>query len=262
MDRKLGLYLGCIKTDKQWETLRVANSIGFKSFFTGLYDDQSLEMLKSTADELGMEFEFIHSPWNGINDMWTADTDPEIYFEIKKTIAQAKKYGAGGIIIHVSSGYYPPQICDKGLDRYDRLVAYAKECGVNIAFENLRKIGNVAYMMQRYEKESHVGFCFDTGHAYCYTEKRIPWLEIFGDKLMYTHFHDNYGKTGENVEDKHLLPFEGIIDYQSIIDKLDEYDYKGSIMLESIDENSAFKGEDFIKEAFERATKINSMSKK
>ena len=156
MDRKIGLYLGCINSQKQLETLNEIKEIGFNSFFTCLYDDDSLEKLKKTTDETKMTFEFIHSPWIGINDMWTSIEDPSIYFEIKKTITQAKKYGAGGIIIHVSSGYYPPQICDKGLERYDRLVAYAKECGVNIAFENLRKIGNLAYMMQRYETEPHL----------------------------------------------------------------------------------------------------------
>jgi hypothetical protein len=38
---------------------------------------------------------------------------------------------------------------------------------------------------------------------------------------VYTHIHDNFGKTGEENEDLHLLPFEGLIDYQSIIDNKD-----------------------------------------
>ena len=179
MDRKLGFYVNCINSAKPWETLRVGKSLGFQTFFTTDYDDETLSKLKNTADELDMQFEFIHAPWGDINDMWTADEDPEIFNGIEKCIRQASKYGADGIIIHVSSGYHPPKICDKGLKRYDRLIALAKELGVNVAFENLRKIGNVAYMMERYEDEPHVGFCYDTGHAHCYTEKSIPWLDLF-----------------------------------------------------------------------------------
>ena len=261
MNRKLGINVDCIKNDKLWQNLYVIKDAGFESFFAQDYDDETLTNLSKVADELGLDFEFIHGPWRGINSLWTADEDPELYFEILECIRQAHKYGVGGIILHVSSGYTPPEICDKGLKRYDAIINLAKELGVKVAFENLRKVGNVIYLMDRYSNEDNVVFCYDFGHAFCYTDKRTPWLDLIGNKTVYTHIHDNFGKTGEENEDLHLLPFEGLIDYQSIIDKLDEYDYKGSLMLEVFDINNEKKGKDFIFEAYKRLKKINDMSK-
>ena len=60
--------------------------------------------------------------------------------------------------------------------------------------------------------------------------------------------------------DMHVLPFDGNIDYEKMMRKLDEYDYKGSLMLE------VFSGpypnlspDEFIKTAFERIKKISLM---
>lgn len=256
MKRKLGIVIDFIENYTPCETLKMIKKYGFETFFTGLYDDESLSQISKTAKELDLEFEFIHAPWDYINDMWTADEDPEIFKKIEECILQASKYGVGGVIVHVSSGYYPPKVCDKGFDRYDRLVSLAKEKGVKIGFENLRTIGHLTCVIERYVNEDHVGFCFDSGHSYCYTEKPIPWLDLYGKKTIYTHIHDNMGKTTYTKEDKHLLPFEGIIDFKYIMDKLNEYDYKGSIMIESLEALSQYKGEEFIKEAYIRGQKL------
>ena len=256
MIRKIGINADCIKTENLWENLKTVKDAGFDCFFTLTYDDQTICKVADTAKVLGLDYEFIHAPWKDINDMWTSENDPGIFFEMENCIKIAKKYGIGGVIIHASSGYHPPEVCDRGLCRYDRLVAFAKSLDIKIAFENLRKIGNLCCLIDRYEEEEHVGFCYDFGHAHCYMEKDVPWMDLFGRKTLYTHIHDNFGKTGVENEDIHVLPFEGNIDYKRIMTKLDEYEYKGSIMLEVSDVNSQYKGKDLIYEAYKRAIKL------
>ena len=95
-------------------------------------------------------------------------------------------------------------------------------------------------------------------------------MQNFGKRIKYTHFHDNFGKGYfEGNNDIHLLPFDGNKDFQAVIDSLDDFNYTGSIMLETFDAphghggyENPLKGEAFVKEAFKRAKKLNELSKK
>ena len=80
---------------------------------------------------------------------------------MKESIDTAANNGIGMVITHVSSGWNPPPVNDLGLSRFDKLVLYAKERGITLAFENLRLLGNLACLVDRYEKEENVRFCFD-----------------------------------------------------------------------------------------------------
>ena len=141
-------------------------------------------------------------------------------------------------------------------------MGYAANKNVTLAFENLRKVGNIAYFVDRYEKADNVKFCYDCGHEHCYTET-VCFPDIFRDRMIFTHIHDNMGRDKNNPmgdPDMHVLPFDGNIDYEKMMRKLDEYDYKGSLMLE------VFSGpypnlspDEFIKTAFERIKKISLM---
>ena len=108
-----------------------------------------------------------------------------------------------------SSGWNPPQVNDLGLSRYDEIVLYAEKRGITVAFENLRMVGNLAYLIDRYEHCDNVRFCFDCGHEHCYT-KTVSMIDVFTNRICCTHIHDNMGK-----EDEHLIPGDGIIDWDS-----------------------------------------------
>jgi sugar phosphate isomerase/epimerase len=51
---------------------------------------------------------------------------------------------------------------------------------------------------------------------------------MIGDKLKAVHIHDNMGK-----EDEHLIPGDGIIDWNAFADALREIGYTGVISLET-----------------------------
>ena len=266
MKRKLGIYAKCLYGVSEIDSLEKIKKAGFETFFTDSgKDSREIAAIRKKADELGLEYEFIHAPFNGINEMWMPGLGYLTMFNaMKDSIDQAADNGVKIVITHVSSGWNPPQVNDLGLSRYDEIVLYAKDRGVTVAFENLRLLGNLACLIDRYENMKNVRYCFDCGHEHCYT-KTIKWLDIFTTKTCCTHIHDNMGRPFEDKTmdyDSHLLPFDGTYDYEQMMRKLDEYGYAGSLMLEvgqSTPEYRAMSHEDFLATCYERIKKISMM---
>ena len=266
MKRKLGLNIDCLRGEDPLDTLELAHKIGFESFFSGMWSHDCLLELKKRGDELGMDFEFIHAPFRGINEMWMPGMGYlTLYNAMKQTIDYAADCGVPTVITHVSSGWHPPQVNDLGLSRYDEIVLYAKEKGITVAFENLRMVGNLAVLVDRYEHMDNVMYCYDCGHEHCYT-KTVSWLDIFTTRVCCTHIHDNMGRPFENKVDdfdQHFLPFDGTVDYEKMMRKLDEYGYAGSLTLEISNqtkpEYKEMTAEAFLRTAYDRIKKISEL---
>ena len=263
MERKLGIVSECIIGEEPIDTLDRIKKAGFETFFTGRIDEPTVSALVNKADKLGLECEFIHAPFKGINYMWTPGVDYlPVYNGMKESIDTASKCGIKTVITHVSSGWHPPQVCDIGLSRYDALVEYAISKNVILAFENLRKLGNLACLMERYENVENVKFCYDCGHEHCYTAI-VPFLDFYGKKIICTHIHDNHGRDWSRPEedtDEHLLPFDGTVDYKLMMQKLDKADYRGSLMLEVFNAKYQYMTPDeFIADCYARIKKISQM---
>ena len=120
---------------------------------------------------------------------------------------------------------------DIGFECYDRLMQYAREKGVMVAYENIRKLDNVAYMMENYPD---AGFCWDVGHEACYMYG-MEFMPLFGKRMVAIHFHDN---TGVYDEDMHWLPYDGVIDMDRAARHFAKSGYQKSLMLE-VDQRSA-----------------------
>ena len=269
MKRKLGIVCDCIKNNQPVENLKIMKEVGFDCFFSDKHDIESVSAIKNQAIKLGLDYQFIHSPYSPINDMWIDGEGYKVTMNaVKESLDSARECEVEGVIVHVSSGWTPPAISKLGLGRFDELVDYAVKKEVLLAFENLRRPEYLDVLFERYDKVKNVVFCYDCGHESCFSPE-VDVMKKFGSRIKYTHFHDNFGKLDKKDIDLHMLPFDGAVDYQKVIDKLDEYNYQGSIMLETFDskhghgeyENS-LKGEAFIREAFIRAKKLNELSRK
>lgn len=261
--RKLGIIADCIQNQPPETNLPLLKEVGFDCFFTHHTDEATIRRLKKESENLRLDFEFIHGPLHGSNDLWQAgDAYKPLFKEILQTVDNAKNYGVSTVILHVSSGWTPPPVCDVGLQRFDCIVDYATKRGVKLAFENLRKLGNLACLMERYENEQSVGFCYDCGHEHCYT-KTVPFLDLYHDKLLCTHIHDNFGKTDDLSanDDLHLLPFDGNLDFQKVAQKCKEYGYAGSFMLEVFNHRiyETMSAKAFLTLAFERLKKLQDL---
>lgn len=262
--RRLGINSNCLGLNNLPETLKKIRDTGFDCFYTSshTYTVKDVLPLKELGEKIGLDFEFIHAPFVGINDMWNkTDDTPLLYTTTIESIDAAKTADVKYIILHVSSGWNPPDINEYGLRRYDELVDYAVKNGVTIAFENLRKFGHLAYIMDRYDNVPEVAFCYDSGHEFCYTEK-YDFLNIYGKKTVCTHIHDNLGKNIERKDggDLHLLPFDGKVDFKKMMKSLNKNNYDGALTLEVSNKSKPELNQDmFLKTAFERLKKISKL---
>ena len=261
MKRKLGIELECLCYENLSDdnVLEMIKDTGFDTVFSNKYEISQVTAIKKKADMLGLGVEFLHAPFRGINDFWCEGNE---YIPLKNTIISsidsASENGIPVVVMHLDSGWNPPKICDVGLNRFDGLVEYAEKKGVKIAFENIRNFGTLSAMMQRYRSLDNVGYCYDCGHEHCYT-KTVHFTDLFGDKILCTHIHDNFGKDGSDDPDYHLLMFDGNIDYADMMSRLRSVGYEGTLTVE-IEKNDRYAGmsaEEYLKTAYERILKIS-----
>ena len=105
------------------------------------------------------------------------------------------------------------------------LIDQAAHLNVKLAFENLRALEHLHAIFDS-EDASRAGMCYDIGHNHCYTHDD-SLLARYSDRILAVHLHDNDGCT-----DRHLIPFDGTIDWKSEMETLGKSSYQGSITLE------------------------------
>ena len=263
MERKFGIELECLRYKKldDAEVLKKIKAAGFDAVFSNKYDIKQIEYIKNEASKSGLEVEFLHAPFRGINDFWRPGFS---HLPLKKKIYQSINSAAAFdipiVIMHVDSGWNPPKMTGVGLKRFDALVEYADKKGVKIAFENIRNFGTLSALMQRYRSLDAVGYCYDCGHEHCYTET-VHFTELFGSKLICTHIHDNVGRDGRDDPDDHLMMFDGNIDYADMMKRLNGIGYDGSLTveLEKKQRYDHMTDDEYIKTAYERIVKISKL---
>jgi len=240
--------------------LRLIKQAGFDGamvWWSEKYGNNDYLFAPKMARDAGLIIENIHAPFAGSNDIWRDNLGgkalTELYLEI---IDDCVDYGIPTIVLHLTSGDEPPLPNETGLGRVKQLTEKAERCGINIAFENLRKPGYLEYVLGSIDSP-RAGFCYDSGHNNC----RMPagdLLEKFGSRLMALHLHDNDGS-----DDQHLLPFDGTIDWPTTMKKIAGTGYKGALALES--DNTGYEElppEEFLSLAFERAKRLESLTNK
>lgn len=151
----------------------------------------------------------------------------------------------------------------------------AENLGVKVAFENTEGEEYLAAVMERFKDSPAVGFCWDTGHEMCYNHSK-DMLSLYGDKLIATHINDNLGIRDFDgnitwIDDLHLLPFDGIADWQGIADRLNKCGYDGILTFElnrcskpDRHENDFYRDmsvEKYLTLAFMRACRVTALRK-
>ena len=261
--RNLGICLGGANTLTTDDRIKIISEVGFNCFFAGRQEDFLSGKISELAAKYNLDFECIHAPFKGfLNDIWdtsSSSVGDDALKILLDTADECNRFGVRKMVVHLSSGEKAPIVNDMGINRFSHLVEHASEMGITIAFENQRKIGNLAVMLEKYKDNPFVGFCFDTGHQYCFTPG-CDYMGMFGKRLTYTHIHDNMGIYNK---DQHMLPFDGVADFHKIARDMNNAGYKGSLVLEVIQAKSGFyddiPAEKFIEMAYERATRLRKL---
>lgn len=260
------------------EQVLLFKKAGFDGFFTGYESDEQISTLATLARENDMIYQSIHAPFLLSAELWKEGEKGEKYVDdIIKCINVASKENIPLVVAHVYIGFYtgekPTQL---GIQRLQKAVNIAKEKNVKIAFENAEGEEFLAFVMDAFNGDETVGFCWDSGHEQCYNAYK-DMLALYGDRLLGTHLNDNLGISRSDgkifwTDDLHLLPFDGIIDWADAVNRLNRVGYNGVLTFELTvhskpdrHENDKYKDMGFIKylaEVYARACRISHLKNK
>ena len=285
MDKKPLLCLGTgmdFNEIADIDQLEVIKAAGFDQFFYTERRNQPRaedEAIAEKAAKLGIGFHSIHAPFYGMDDLWH-DEDGELAEIMRKellnSIDNCHNLDVPIVVMHAIIGMDNHTPTELGLERIGEIIDYAVKRGVVIGFENTEGEEYLFKLFDAFGGRKNVGFCWDTGHEMCYNHSQ-DLLQKLGNKLIATHLNDNLGIKdfgGEItwLDDLHLLPFDGIANWQNIADRLDRWGFDDIMMFElnikskpDRHENDGYAAMDFeiyLAEAFNRACRVASLRKR
>lgn len=224
---KLGISYNCyagLDDDTQIALMKRNN---FENTFIGSENPRLDEVIKKLKQE-NIFCENLHGPLStetsNVNDMWrNSERSEEIFSRIMDGVEKCGKYEIPTIVLHVTAGHTPPRPNERGYTRFIKVFERAKELGVEIACENIRPYGNLAFILEQFPE---AGFCWDVGHEACSGDS-VRFMPMFGNRLKALHIHDNMLDG-----DHHMIPYDGKIDFVRVARHIADASYNGSLMLE------------------------------
>ena len=266
------------------EQIPLIAKAGFEAVFTGWDHGVPVDEFKKIADEYGLIYQSIHAPFHkraDVSKMWLpGEAGKAAAEELCGCLEVCSDIGVGIMVSHVYIGfkYDLPDATSKacGLENFGIVVHRAEELGVKVAFENTEGEEYLDVLMRGFGESSAVGFCWDTGHEQCYNSGN-DMMALYGDKLIATHINDNLGiskfdGTRDPHDDLHLLPFDGITDWQSVASRLDAVDFDGIMTFEvkarshagrhDNDVYANMSPEIYITEAYKRACRVAALRRR
>lgn len=282
MKNRLGIVVSSAMGIPEAEQLPLVLEAGFESFFTVWSEESPVAEIKKTADELGLYYHSIHGPSGeraNVTHLWSKGEACGIALaEIMRCLEVCSENEVGIMVSHAHSGFdfeYPtPAEAECAFESFGALADRARELGVKLALENIECVGFLEAVLDRFKDHPAVGYCFDIGHERCYCGGE-DLLARFGHRLIATHIHDNLGAGGPDGkigsrDDLHMLPFDGIIDWENAASRLCALGYGGDLMLEvkksvwysDRHENDIYNSmtpKEFITEAYRRGIRLKAL---
>ena len=208
------------------EAVQLIKKIGFDAISPEWMPDGSHLEYVVAAKEAGLEVQSLHAAFGKAKDMWGTD-EAKGDAAVQDLIACLNDCAAHSVplmVAHAFIGFKDHTPTPEGIKRYEIVVAEAEKLGVKIALENTEGLEYLFALMDHFADNENVGFCWDSGHEMCVNHSQ-DLLAKYGDRLFITHLNDNLGIRdfgGEItwLDDLHLLPFDGIADWDQIAARL------------------------------------------
>lgn len=227
--------------------------------------------LREYADSLGLTICQTHGRFKGfVSDKAVDDILVE---NIRRDLLATSALGAPVCVVHTSTtlnlGPQPDELMYKlNFDMFTRTIPFAKEYGVKIATETFGDadtysmcdfFGNIEHFVKGFEDvcavedfKDHFTICMDTGHsnkAVLYGQpSSADVIRRLGKNITVLHLNDN-----NKLKDQHKIPMTGDLDWNDIMDALEEIEYEGYYNMEL---NLGWFGYDMIEETAAFAIKV------
>ncbi len=207
--------------------------------------------IKEYANSLGIEIFQTHGRITGFRNI--AEEDDALVENARRDLLAAKNLGARVCVMHTVTSIYigakpDPELMHKlDFDMFTRILPYAKQYGVKLATETFGDavqynacdfFGQINEFKKAYDRVCAVGdfakyysICMDCGHTNKATRYFQPSagevIRMFGKSISVLHLHDN-----DTFTDQHNIPLSGTIDWEDLLNALDEVGYDGVYNLE------------------------------
>jgi len=243
------------------ESFRLIKQAGFDAVLLWWDDEFDPDYRKQPelAQRAGLYVENIHAPFGDTkHSIWVEGEAGQAIFErYMQCIDDCATFEIPTVVMHISRNSAPPLLSELGLERLKRIADSAEKHNINIAIENLCSIEamiRVTHVLDQIDSP-HLGLCFDSGHLNAQQTPKLDWLARFGHRLMALHLHDNH-----SINDEHLLPFDGTIDWSALMKQIVQTGYAGPTTLE-VDKiaEPGTAPEDFLAQAYERAKRLKEL---
>ena len=188
-----------------------------------------------------------HAPWRYPKQDSTPEGRAMWCEAMKKAIYGTHVLGCPRFVVHPLMPYFDTadgadEVWELNLWFIGELADYAKQYGIKVCVENLpfplyplASVEAVCKLVDTLKREN-LKVCLDTGHAAIFKGSDVgSAVRIIGSRLEAVHIHDNMGK-----EDEHLIPGDGIIDWDGFATALGDIGYDKVISLETSAKHSLY----------------------
>jgi sugar phosphate isomerase/epimerase len=227
--------LPCVR-DGGFNTIEVCSFPAHLDYHDSRHVARAAELMKS----LGMDANSFHAPFAGAIDISSPDP-AQRSLSVRELITAcdaAVALRASYLVLHPGperEGRPPPEEWYQRMriaaESLNEVAAHCRHLGITLLLENMLPhlmFGHVSDLMFLLGaiRETNVGTCLDTGHAFLSKDLRTVVHKLSGHLRM-LHVNDNLGD-----RDSHLSPGEGAIDWISLFRQLRQWNFHGPLILE------------------------------
>ena len=224
-NQKISMSIGNHYSMPTPDIVKLLACIGFDGISPEWNAEVDLSPVVDAAAQHGLGLVSIHAPFGGAANMWGTDAADAAKSDLFGTLEACRRFSIPVMVVHNWIGFdYTFGDTAHGFANFGEVVEHAVKYGVKIAFENTEGDEYLYALMNHFNGNDTVGFCWDSGHELCYNHSR-DLLADFGDRLLVTHLNDNLGISRYDgktfwTDDLHLLPWDGIADWDDNIARL------------------------------------------
>lgn len=212
--------------------------------FTGSNWESWIHHVRELAERLGITFSQGHASFYNFCNPGTKNRE---FWEmtVRRSVLCAEVMGIPWLAFHAGTAF---DAIDQRKESFKRNVEYLKPLldfagkhGVGIALENLwdlniaparRYTANAEELVElidacRVFAGENVGACWDFEHADIMGQDQRRSLLLIGQRLKATHVSDQTG-----IDNDHILPYFGSVDWIEMVHLLDEIRYQGDFTYE------------------------------
>ena len=223
-------YQSLVDTDN---ALFAKDAAGFERELLGVRRD---------AENAGIEIYQAHGPWRWPPQDFTPEDRAERFEKMSRAILGCQIMGCPNFIIHPIMPFgdwqdpEPEKLWEMNLEFFSRLCEVAKAHDTIICFENMPMTAlslSTPEQILRFVKmidSPYMRVCLDTGHCSVFGLSPADAVRLLGKEYLHAlHVHDNDGRA-----DRHMLPGQGVIDWEDFARALAEIGCECPVSIETL----------------------------